>query len=556
MKRKKEIRQFLYLLAVIMGLLCLPSHVQAKSAWLVKYSTAKKGYYLYNDAGSPAARQGLYKISGLKAKSRTFDGIYYVSSQGKISTDSAVRYLPSSKTIDGKNYYKGFYHFGKGGRLSARQGVVYCKNLKINGHTFRGYYYYNQLGRIHSRPFGLIYLDCRASDKKQFKGWYYRDDMSRIDNAHTIHNITRKSGCSAQFPGYHYFGKNGRLDTTRCARKLNLTYKGRKYKGYYCFAGAGGQMVRKKGLVCVGDDCYYVTDPFGKCLTNGKKKIKGLSYTFRKNGRGRRTSTNMKRLNTRLNSMIKGYGGKWSVYVKRLDNNDSLTINNSTGFAASLIKAFTMASAYEQIELGNLQETAAVKSLLNSMITISSNESYNEMVMRQSASHDFHQGRAVVNQYLKKNNYTKTQVHTSYGSYFVTDGKMNVTSVKDCGMLLESIYQGTCVSKDSSKKMLNLLLGQQLRSKIPAGLPAGTKTANKTGENHYSDHDIAIVYSPECTYILCVMSFYSSNAPSKIASISRTVYQYFNYTREPNDLTAGFHCFRQNSKSFGKYVCS
>lgn len=120
MKRKKEIRQFLYLLAVIMGLLCLPSHVQAKSAWLVKYSTAKKGYYLYNDAGSPAARQGLYKISGLKVKSRTFDGIYYVSSQGKISTDSAVRYLPSSKTIDGKNYYKGFYHFGKGGRLSAR----------------------------------------------------------------------------------------------------------------------------------------------------------------------------------------------------------------------------------------------------------------------------------------------------------------------------------------------------------------------------------------------------------------------------------------------------
>ena len=28
------------------------------------------------------------------------------------------------------------------------------------------------------------------------------------------------------------------------------------------------------------------------------------------------------------------------------------------------------------------------------------------------------------------------------------------------------------------------------------------------------------------------------------------------YTREPNDLPASLHCFKQNSKSFGKYVCS
>ena len=28
------------------------------------------------------------------------------------------------------------------------------------------------------------------------------------------------------------------------------------------------------------------------------------------------------------------------------------------------------------------------------------------------------------------------------------------------------------------------------------------------------------------------------------------------YTREPNDLPASLQCFKQNSKSFGKYVCS
>ena len=187
-----------------------------------------------------------------------------------------------------------------------------------------------------------------------------------------------------------------------------------------------------------------------------------------------------------------------------------------------------MASAYEQIELGNLKETAAIKSLLNSMITVSSNESYNEMVMRQDPGRSFVKGRSIVNDYLKRNGYKKTAVHGTYGSLYISDGKQNCTSVVDCGMLLESIYRGTCVSKDSSRKMLDLLLAQQRRGKIPAGVPAGTKVANKTGENAYSDHDMAIVYSPECTYILCVMTFNCYNAPSKIASVSRTVYNYFN----------------------------
>lgn len=528
MNSKKRTHNFIFFLAMVLAFLCLPTHIQAKPSPQVKYNASQKGYYLYQASGKIAANAGLYKIDKKKAHGRTFDGIYYVSSEGKIGTAAATHYTTTSKTINGQEYYKGYYYFGKGGKLSSRQGVVHYTHTQIHQQVFHGYYYYDQAGRIHSKALGLVYLDCKADNGKTFKGYYYRDSMSKIDNSNTIYNITRKSGCNKSFPGYHYFGKNGRLDTRQRTHKLNLTYEGKKYKGYYCFAGPNGQMIRKKGLAFAGDTCYYVTDSNGRCLTSTKKKINGLSYSFQANGKGRRTSTNLKRLNSRLKSMVQSYGGNWSVYVKRLDNNDSFAINNSSGFAASLIKAFTMASAYEQIELGNLKETAAVKSLLNSMITVSSNESFNEMVMRQAASHSFSQGCSIVNDYLKRNGYPKTRVHTTYGSIFISDGGINGTSVTDCGMLLESIYRGTCVSKDSSKKMLDLLLAQKRRGKIPAGLPSGTKVANKTGENAYSEHDMAIVYSPECTYILCVMSFHSYNAPSKIASISKTVYQYFN----------------------------
>ncbi len=54
------------------------------------------------------------------------------------------------------------------------------------------------------------------------------------------------------------------------------------------------------------------------------------------------------------------------------------------------------------------------------------------------------------------------------------------------------------------------------------------KTANKTGETDENQHDIAIVYGPKTTYILCVMSEDSTNAIANIRSISKVVYNYLN----------------------------
>ena len=44
-------------------------------------------------------------------------------------------------------------------------------------------------------------------------------------------------------------------------------------------------------------------------------------------------------------------------------------------------------------------------------------------------------------------------------------------------MILEKIYEGTCISQEASEEMLELLLGQQTVTKIPAGLPEGVEVA-------------------------------------------------------------------------------
>ena len=135
--------------------------------------------------------------------------------------------------------------------------------------------------------------------------------------------------------------------------------------------------------------------------------------------------------------------------------------------------------------------------------------------------------------YLEKEGYTETSVqHTLHPAASAQEslGGRNMTSVKDCGTLLEKIYKGECVSKEASEEMLNLLSNQENTWKIPQGLPDGIKSANKTGETDQDQHDIAIVYGEKTTYILCVMSENcpESTAVTNIQNISKIVYNYLN----------------------------
>ena len=96
--------------------------------------------------------------------------------------------------------------------------------------------------------------------------------------------------------------------------------------------------------------------------------------------------------------------------------------------------------------------------------------------------------------------------------------------------MLEQIYRGKCVSKQYSKEMLNLLLHQTVRYKIPAGLPYGVVCANKTGETSSVQHDIAIIYGKKTDYVLCVFSSGASEGhlQSGIRAVSTRVYEYMN----------------------------
>lgn len=235
-------------------------------------------------------------------------------------------------------------------------------------------------------------------------------------------------------------------------------------------------------------------------------------------------------LKNELNNQIASYQGNANIYVQDLKTGQSIEIMHAEqkNRAASLIKLYIMAAVYDKINKGELTVTDDITKNLNIMITESDNEASNWLV-GALAGGDWQAGSQIVNQYISENGY----MDTNLGRKLLQENPTgeNYTSVQDCGKLLNAIYSGTCVSKEYSAKMYELLKAQKRTHKIPSGISGAMSVANKTGELSDVQHDVAIVQvDTDQAYILCVMSFEITDenaAFSNISSISSTVYRCF-----------------------------
>ena len=224
-----------------------------------------------------------------------------------------------------------------------------------------------------------------------------------------------------------------------------------------------------------------------------------------------------------------GGSGSWSVGITDPSQNVFFGGPVRKMQAASLIKLYIMGAIYEDFsKLSSLYGAGTINALLSPMIRVSSNDAANQLV-RLLGRGSTAAGMKRVNQYCKDHEYTDTSMgrlllqSRAYGD--------NYTSVKDCCSFLTLIYlsaAGRAAKEDSlphAKEMLNLLLGQTRRNKIPAGLPAGISAANKTGELYNVENDAAILINSKArtALILVFMSenvAYSPGACSWIAGAS------------------------------------
>ena len=452
-------------------------------------------------------------------------------SLSSVTEESQIRPIPSS---GGKYMLKsdGFYCLNEDGSKDAVPAVHYFDHFVIGGTVFNGYYYHDESGRFKAEDTHLVHIkqvslpvdDDSESEAMVFDGFYMVSNLGKISAAPQVRYLDHVNTDGTTFDGFYYFDQCGRLVQEGIIRYLEgVKCQEREFSGWYYFGGTGG-VLSQGGTTPEG----LAVDESGRVPDMESPGIDNLKKTLEK--------------------LISGYDGEWSVYVKDLGTGEELVITDKKMVSASLIKAFVMAKTYDNMDVVYSTQAARlnttpdneavmkkVENLLTNMITVSDNESFNELVRLQTEYYDFALGARTINRYLRKEGYSSTSVlHTlaPSSSSPVGIGESNTTSVTDCGRLLESIYRKKCVSKKASKQMLELLLAQNNTTKIPTALDAGISVANKTGENDSVQHDIAIVYGEKTDYILCVMSEEYKNendAIEHIRSISGVVYDYLNW---------------------------
>lgn len=167
---------------------------------------------------------------------------------------------------------------------------------------------------------------------------------------------------------------------------------------------------------------------------------------------------------------------------------------------------------------------ATVRELVYQMITVSSNLATNILV-------DLIDAKKVT---ARMRSLGARDIEVLRG---VEDGKAfekglnNSTTSHDLAILFCALARAKAADSASCKAMIDILLEQKFKDKIPALLPKDVKVAHKTGDINGVEHDSGIVFLPDGRmYVLVVLSknlHESAVGKSTIAKVSKMVYDSF-----------------------------
>ena len=108
-------------------------------------------------------------------------------------------------------------------------------------------------------------------------------------------------------------------------------------------------------------------------------------------------------------------------------------------------------------------------------------------------------------------------------------GISNMVTANGLLKILVMLADGKAFSPALSRRMMDILHGQEFNQGIPARLPKGARVAHKTGEISTVAHDAGVVYLPKRKpYSLVVLTEWEPSTSGRsrtIASISHTIYE-------------------------------
>jgi beta-lactamase class A len=154
-----------------------------------------------------------------------------------------------------------------------------------------------------------------------------------------------------------------------------------------------------------------------------------------------------------------------------------------------------------------------LRDLATMMVAVSDNSATNVLIDRV--------GMENVNAMLDSLGLTHTKLRRKMMDLAAAnEGRENVSSPREMMLLLDGIYRGKLLNKESADDFFRVLSTNKA-SFIPQDLPAGLKIANKPGELEAVRNDSGIVFVEGRPYIICVMTSFLRNERDGEEAISK-----------------------------------
>ena len=204
--------------------------------------------------------------------------------------------------------------------------------------------------------------------------------------------------------------------------------------------------------------------------------------------------------------------------------NDSILLKNEfRSIVDGSLYSMDIADDSDDVVYQQVGTQVALKDLMHSMITVSSNLATNVLIERVDAKK--------VTATMKDLGAHHMEVLRGVEDQKAYDkGLSNSTTAQDLMLIMKAIAHNEAGTLEDCAAMINMLKEQQFNDMIPRYLPKDVGVAHKTGFIAGIHHDAAIVYLPDGrSYVLILLSKELRDfdkGTEQLANISKTVYDY------------------------------
>jgi beta-lactamase class A len=246
------------------------------------------------------------------------------------------------------------------------------------------------------------------------------------------------------------------------------------------------------------------------------------------------------KLESTIHDVDQHLDGVMGVAIEDLKTGDQFFLHENEVFAqASSIKITVLANLYLQAQQGKLKLTdlytvqasdlvpdsdimggltpgvtrITLRDLATMMVAVSDNSATNVLIDRV--------GMDNVNAMLDSFGLAHTRLRRKMMDLEAAkQGRENISTPREMMTLLEAIYRGKLLNKDSTADFFKVLSTNK-DSWIPRDLPADVKIANKPGSLEGVRNDSGIVFVEGRPYVICVMTAFLTNERDGEQAISK-----------------------------------